>query len=206
MTLRALALNCTLKSGTEESSTELMCRRILDALAEHDVQGTQVRVVDRDVKPGVTSDEGDGDEWPALRRQILEAQIFILGTPVWLGNPSSICRRVLERLDALLGETDHAGRPIASGRVAVVGTVGNEDGAHNVAAQLYQGLADIGFTIPAGAQAYWVGEAMGSVDYKDLDDQPDKVAETTATLARNAAHLAQLLQERPYPAPPSGEG
>ena len=199
-TLRALALNCTLKPSDEGSSTELMCRRLLDALADHDVEGSLVRVVDHDVKPGVTSDEGDGDEWPTIRTQILAAQILILATPIWLGNPSSVCRRVLERLDAFLGEEDEKGRTISYDRVAVVATVGNEDGAHNVGAQLYQGLIDVGFTVPASGQVYWVGEAMGSVDYKDLDPQPEKVASTLADVARNAAHLARMLQAAPYPA------
>jgi multimeric flavodoxin WrbA len=200
MTLRALALNCTLTSSPAESSTELMCRRILDALAEHDVEGSLIRVVDHDVKPGVTSDEGNGDEWPAIRTQILASQILVVGTPIWLGSPSSVCRGVLERLDAFLGEEDDKGRMVSYDRVAVVATVGNEDGAHHVAAELYQALSDVGFTIPPSGQVYWVGEAMGSVDYKDLDPQPDNVASTVSDVARNAAHLARTLQAAPYPA------
>lgn len=202
MSLRALALNCTLKAGGEASSTELLSRRLLDALAGEGVEGDLVRVVDHDLRPGVTSDEGDGDEWPALRRRVLDAQVLVLATPIWLGQPSSVCKRVLERMDAFLGETDDAGRMVSFGRVAVVGTVGNEDGAHHVAAELYQALSDVGFTIPAAAQAYWVGEAMGSIDYQDLDPPPDAVASTIATAARHAAHLARLLQASPYP----GEG
>lgn len=199
MPLRALALSCTLKPGGEPSSTDLLCRRVLDALAGHDVEGELVRVVDHDVKPGVTSDEGDGDAWPALRRQVLDAQILVLGTPIWLGQPSSVCKRVLERMDAFLGETDDDDRMVSLDRVALVATVGNEDGAHHVAAELYQALSDVGFTVPANAQAYWVGEAMGSVDYKDLDPQPEEVADAVATAARQGAHLARLLHDSPYP-------
>lgn len=201
MPLRALALNCTLKRSDQPSSTDLLSRRLLDALGQHDVEGELVRVVDHAVAPGVSSDEGDGDEWPALRTKVLDAQILVLATPIWLGQPSSVCKRVLERLDAFLGEEDDEGRMVSSGRVAVVGTVGNEDGAHHVAAELYQALADVGFTIPAQAQAYWVGEAMGSVDYRDLDPQPEAVASAIATAARHAAHLAELLQGAPYPPP-----
>lgn len=200
MSLRALALNCSLKPSPEASSTELMCRRLLDALGDHGVEGDLVRVVDHDVRPGVTSDEGEGDAWPAIRAQLLDSQILVLGTPIWLGRASSVCRRVLERLDAFLGEEDDRGRMISYDRVALVATVGNEDGAHEVAAELYQGLADVGFTVPANGQAYWVGEAMGSIDYQDLDPQPEKVAGTIATAARNAVHLARLLQADPYPA------
>ena len=201
MPLRAIALNCTIKPGGEPSSTELLLTRLMAALAEHDVEaGPIIRVVDEGIAFGVSSDEGDGDGWPAIREQILDAQILVIGTPIWLGNPSSVCRQVLERLDAFISEEDDRGRPIASDKVAVVATVGNEDGAHNVAAQVYQALIDVGFTVPAGGQTYWVGEAMGSVDYRDLDPEPENVASTTKDVARNAAHLARVLQQSPYPA------
>lgn len=200
MTLTAVALSCTLKSSPDESSTDLMCQQVLDALAEHDVDGALIRVADHDVRPGVSSDEGDGDEWPAIRDQVLGADILVLGTPIWMGQPSSVCKRVLERMDAFISETDDGGRMISYDRVAVVTTVGNEDGAHHVAAECYQALSDVGFTIPPNGQAYWVGEAMGSTDYKDLDAQPEKVGQTVADVARNAAHLAALLQDDPYPA------
>jgi len=200
-TIRAVALNCSLKSGDADSSTDVLLREVLDALRARGVSaGDPLRLVDRDIKAGVTSDEGDGDEWPAVRSQILDAQILVLGTPIWMGQPSSVAKRVLERLDAFLGEEDDRGRMISYDRVAIVAVVGNEDGAHHVSAELYQGLNDVGFTIPAGGVTYWVGEAMGSVDYKDLSPKPDEVTSTTATVARNAAHLARLLAKDGYPA------
>lgn len=198
--LRAVALNCTLKGGDEASSTDRLLRLLGDAFAEHDVEVEHVRVVDHRVAEGVTSDEGDGDEWPAIRAKVLDAQILVVGTPIWLGNPSSVCRKVLERMDAFLGEEDDQGRLVTFDKVAVAAAVGNEDGAHAVGAQLYQGLADVGFTIPPSAQAYWVGEAMGSVDFNDLDEVPENVASTVADVAKHASHLARLLQASPYPA------
>jgi multimeric flavodoxin WrbA len=201
--LRAIALNCTLKHSPASSSTDLLCSQIAEAFEAHDVALDTIRIIDLDIAPGVTDDEGEGDDWPAVRQRILDADIVLLATPIWLGNPSSVCRRVLERMDAFISETDDEGRQVTLGRVAVVATVGNEDGAHNVAAQAYQALADVGFTVPANAQAYWVGEAMGSVDYQDLDEVPEKVASTIASLTTNAAHLARLLREHPYPPPPS---
>ena len=100
---------------------------------------------------------------------------------------SSVAQRVLERLDGELSETDDSGRPLVSGKVAVTAVVGNEDGAHKITADLMQGLNDIGFTIPAQGGTYWNDEAMGSRDYLDLDETPEAVASTTATLAENAA-------------------
>jgi multimeric flavodoxin WrbA len=200
-TLTCLGLNCSLKADGP-SNTDVLLRQTLDALATHDVDGEVVRVAALDVQPGVTSDaQGPGDDWPALRERILAADILLLGTPIWLGNPSSICRRVLERLDGLLSETDDEGRMVSFGRVAGVVVTGNEDGAHNVSAQCYQGLSDVGFTIPANATTYWVGEAMGSVDYGDLDEVPEKVATTTTMMATNLAHIARLLRSSPYPPP-----
>jgi multimeric flavodoxin WrbA len=192
-------LNCTLKSGDAGSSTELLLSQTLEALRQHDVEGEIVRVADIAIKPGVTSDEGEGDEWPPLRQRILESDILLLGTPIWLGQPSSVCKRVLERMDAFLQELDDEGRMVSYGRVAAVIVVGNEDGAHHVAAELYQALNDVGFTLAPNAVSYWVGEAMGSTDYKDLEETPEKVANATAMLARNAAHLATVLKAQPYP-------
>ena len=199
MSLTAFGLNCTLKSGNAPSSTQRMLDQVLEALGRHDVRTSSARVVDFDVKPGVRADEGDGDQWPELRTRIMDAQILVIATPIWMGHPSSIAQRVLERLDAVLGEIGDDGRYPTFGKVAIPAVVGNEDGAHHVHAQLCQGLVDVGFTIPGGSPPYWVGEAMGSTDFKDLEATPDKVRETIRTIASNAAHLARLLAERPYP-------
>lgn len=201
MTLRAIALNCTLKPGDAESSTELMLGQVLDELRRLDVETAPiVRVADLDIKPGVTSDEGDGDEWPPVRRQILDADILVLGTPIWMGQPSSVAKRVLERMDAFLSEEDDRGRMISYDKVAIAAVVGNEDGAHHVSAELFQALNDVGYTIPAGGVTYWVGEAMQGIDYKDMEPTPEATAGTNKTAATNAAHLARLLQADRYPA------
>lgn len=199
-TLNALVLNCTLKPAPTTSSTEKLGQEVLDALGEHDVTGEMVRVVDEQVKFGVQTDEGDGDGWPRIRQKMLDADILVVATPIWLGQPSAVCKMVLERLDAELGETDDEGRLLTYGKVAGVAVVGNEDGAHHVTAELYQALGDVGFTVPANGVTYWVGEAMQATDYKDKDPRPEKTDQTTRTLAANAAHVARLLRENPYPA------
>ena len=199
MTLKALAINCTLKAGKEASSTDALIDQLVKAFDKVGVKPQKVRAADHDIKPGVTSDEGEGDDWPAIRKKLMAADILLLGTPIWLGQPSSICKRVLERMNAFLDETDSEGRLVTFGKVACVCVVGNEDGAHHVSAETFQALNDVGFTIPAGGVAYWVGEAMGSVDYKDLKLTPAKVQQTIDTVARNAAHLAGLLKAEQYP-------
>ncbi|WP_460797431.1 flavodoxin family protein [Microbacterium sp. GXF0217] len=198
--LTALMINCTLKPSPSDSSTEVLGEQILTALAEHDVAGDRIRAVDHRIHPGVKADMGEDDEWPALREKVLAADIVVLATPTWLGQHSSIAQRVLERLDAELGETDARGRPILFDKVAVAAVVGNEDGAHHIAAVLFQALDDVGFSIPAQGSVYWNGEAMQSTDYKDLPETPEKVAQATATAAANAAHLARLLRRQGYPA------
>ncbi len=196
--LTCLALNCSLKPDGP-SNTQVLIDQLLDELAERGVTSDTIRVAAHDVKPGVESDMGDGDAWPAIRERILASDILVVGTPIWLGNPSSVAKRVLERCDAFLSETDDEGRFVTMGKVAGVVVTGNEDGAHNSIAQIYQGLSDVGFTIPTNAATYWVGEAMQSTDYGDLDETPENIASTTRMAASGLAHVARLLKASPYP-------
>lgn len=198
--LRALALVCSLKPSPADSSSDLIARQVLDALAEHDVTGEVVRVVDADVKPGVDRDMGDGDAWPTILEKVLAADVLLIATPTWMGQASSVCMRVLERLDAEISETDDEGRPTMFGKVAALAVVGNEDGAHHISAQVFQALNDVGFSLPAQATTYWNGEAMHGTDYKDLPETPEKTAGTNKAVAANAAHLARLLKVSNYPA------
>ena len=201
MTLKAAAINATLKGGGgESSSTDAMIDLVAEALAKLGVTiGDTVRLADHDIKPGVSSDEGKGDEWPAVRARIVAADILIFGTPIWMGQPSSIAKRVMERMDAFLGETDDQGRTPAYGKVVLFAIVGNEDGAHCSTAMMAQALNDVGWTLAPASACYWVGEAMGKVDFKDLDAVPTKVRDTAAMAAANAVHLATYLKHRPFP-------
>ena len=200
--LKALTINCTLKRSNpaELSSTARLLGEVENEWSKLGLGVSSLRAADLNLLPGVTSDEGPGDQWPAVRRQILASDIVVVGTPIWLGQPSSICKRVLERMDAFLSETDdETGHMPSYGKVAGVAVVGNEDGAHHVCAELFQALVDVGFTVPASASTYWVGEAMNSKNYADLDSTPETTAGTTRTLARLTAHLAGLLKASAYP-------
>ena len=200
--MRALALNCTLKPSPEPSSTEALGRVVLDALAARGVETEMIRVADHAVDPGVVSTAvTEADEWPLLRARIVEAEILIIATPTWLGQQSSVCQRVLERMDAMLSETRDDGRPLAYDRVAGVVVTGNEDGAHHIIGVVSQMLIDIGYTVPGQAWTYWnKGPGPGDEVYLTSDDTT--WTDTTArTAAQNLHTVARALAEHPLPAP-----
>jgi multimeric flavodoxin WrbA len=199
--MRALLLNCTLKPSPAESNTEALARVVFDALAEQGIDTESVRVVDHDVRPGVESDMGDGDEWPAIRSKVLAAEILVFASPTWLGRPSSIAQRVLERMDAMLAEHDEDGRPVAYNRVAGVVVTGNEDGAHHVISEIAGALIDIGFTIPGQAWTYWNKGPGPGDSYLDSNEGKDWSQSTGRAAAANLGAAARALAERPLPTP-----
>ncbi len=202
MDLKAVFLNCTLKPSPQDSNTEALARVVAEALESDGIATEFVRVVDHDVRPGVTSDEGDGDAWPAIRQKLVDAQILVMATPTWLGKPSSIAQRVLERMDAMLSEQDDDGRPVAYNRVAGVVVTGNEDGAHHVISEIAGGLIDIGYTVPGQAWTYWNKGPGPGDDYSQTDEGKDWSHATGRAAASNLAAVARALGERPMPAPP----
>ena len=200
--VRALALNCTLKPSPEPSSTAALAQVVLDALESRGVDTEMIRVVDHVVDPGVVSTPvTDSDAWPAIRARILAADILIMATPTWLGQPSSVCQRVLERMDAMLSETGEDGRPVAYDRVAGVVVTGNEDGAHHIIAVVSQMLIDIGYTIPGQAWTYWnKGPGPGEEVYLNSTDTAWSDT-TAATAAQNLLGVARALENHPLPRP-----
>jgi multimeric flavodoxin WrbA len=198
--LSALVLVCTLKPSPADSSTELLATQVGEALDQQGVDAEIVRVVDHDVRFGVSTDEGDGDAWPEIRDKMLGADVLVIATPIWMGQPSSVCKMVLERLDAELSEADDEGRLLTYGKVALVAVVGNEDGAHHTVAECLQALNDTGFSVAPNAGTYWVGQAMQTTDYQDLDESPEETVSATRSAVANAVHLARLLRGAAYPA------
>jgi multimeric flavodoxin WrbA len=201
--MRATVLNCTLKRSPEPSNTDALVDVLASALEEAGVEIDRIRVVDHNVLPGVTSDEGPGDDWPPIRERILGSQILVVATPTWLGKPSSVAQRVAERMDAMLSETDDEGRPIAYNHVAGVVVTGNEDGAHHVIAELSSSLIDIGFTLPGQGWTYWnMGPGPGP-SYTDTDHGHDWSHKTARIAAANLVGVARALQASPLGVPPS---
>ena len=199
--MRAVVLNCTLKLSPEPSNTEALARVLVREWEAAGIATEVIRLVDRDVKPGTKSDMGPGDAWPAIRERIVAADILLVATPTWLGQQSSVCQRVLERMDAMLSETREDGRPLAYDRVAGVVVTGNEDGAHHIIAVVSQMLIDIGYTIPGQAWTYWnKGPGPGDEVYLNSDDT--EWTDTTArTAAQNLHTVARALAHHPLPAP-----
>jgi multimeric flavodoxin WrbA len=200
--MRALLINCTLKPSPQPSNTEALAQVVTNALGNDGITVDWVRAVDHAIKPGVDSDMGDGDDWPTIRTKILASEILIIATPTWVGRPSSVAQRVIERMDAMISETDEQGRPVAYNRVAGVINTGNEDGAHHVISEIAGALGDIGYTIPGQAWTYWhLGPGAGP-DYLDEQRGHDWAAKTGRAMARNLATVARALIATPMQAPP----
>ncbi|MGW0608823.1 flavodoxin family protein [Streptomyces sp. NPDC002640] len=202
--MKALVINCTLKKSPDPSNTEALARVVGDRLAQHGgVEVEYVRAVDLDIHPGVVSEAvADGDDWPSVHAKLLEAHILVVASPTWLGRPSSVAQRVLERMDAMLSETDDDGRPVAYNRVAGVVVTGNEDGAHHVISEINGALCDIGYTVPGQSWTYWhLGPGPGP-DYLDEERGHEWAHSTGRAMAANLYGVARALAANPLGAPP----
>lgn len=197
--LTALILNCTLKPSPTESNTESLANSVKEALEKQSVQTDMIRVVDHTIKPGVSTDEGEGDDWPSLHEKIIKSDILILASPTWLGQPSSIAKRVLERMDAMLSEKDDQGRFIAFNKVAGFVVTGNEDGAHHVIGEMAIALIDIGYTIPGQAWTYWNKGPGPGESYLQTDFRHDWSIKTGQAAAHNLVSVAKALKTTPIP-------
>ncbi|MBA2793510.1 MAG: flavodoxin family protein [Thermoleophilaceae bacterium] len=203
--MKAICLNCTLKPSPEESSTASLADVVMSVLREEGVQTDEIRLVDHRIDPGVISEAvAEGDEWPAIRERILAAEILLVATPTWMGQPSSVSKRALERMDAFLSETrDDGETPIAYNRVAGVVVVGNEDGAHHCISEISGVLVDVGYTVPGQAWTYWnKGPGPGEEVWLTTDEREWSIT-TGQTAARNLLAVARGLQAHPLPPPQS---
>lgn len=200
--LRAVYLNGTLKPSPQVSHTEGLI-----AISKHVLEGVGARVdvvrgVDHDIPPGVYPDmreQGwETDEFPELYHRLIEpADIVVMATPVWLGDQSSVTRKLVERLYGWSGEVNAAGQWSYYGKVGGVIVTGNEDGGKHCSAQLLYALSHIGFTIPPQADAYWNGEAGPGPSYLD-DNRGAKnhwTTRNTVFAAWNMLHTARRLKD-----------
>lgn len=197
--MKGLVLNCSLKATPEQSNTEALAGVVVKELQAGGVETQMVRVADYNVPPGVTTKAGEGDQWPLIHDMLLDSDILVFATPTWLGHPSSIAQRVLERMDAMISETGSNGLPVAYNRVAGVVVTGNEDGAHQVISHVAQGLIDIGYTVPGQAWTYWNRGPGPGPSYLETGEGHGWSETTGMTAASVLMAVARALQANPIP-------
>lgn len=201
MGLKALFLNCTLKRSPEISNTRALIDKAVKLFEELGVESEVVRVVDYNVKFGVSSDEGEGDEWPLILDKIKSSDILVIGSPIWMGVRSSVAQLVVERLDGTYADSDpETGQFPLYGKVAGVVITGNEDGAHDVAATTLFNLTHLGCTVPPNVDSYWVGDAGPGPSYIAAGGERHLYTNKTVRyMVNNLAFFAKLLKDNPIP-------
>ncbi len=200
--LSALFLNCTLKSTGTDSNTESLMQVSRDIMHANRIQTELLRPVDFDLPPGVQPDMTEHgfehDDWPRLSARVLGADILVIGTPIWLGEESSVCRRLIERLYSESGKLNDKGQFIYYGRVGGCIVTGNEDGLKHCAMSVCFALQHLGYTIPPQADAGWVGEAGPGKSYADEGSggpRNDFTQRNVTFMTWNLMHLARLLKQ-----------
>ena len=199
MALKALFVNCTLKKSPEPSNTEALMRQSMAIFESEGFETEMVRFVDHPIAYGVEKDMGEGDAWPALFDKVMAAQALVIGSPIWLGNPSSACIQLLERLYAHSSDTNAAGQYIYYNKVGGCVVTGNDDGGKFVGSRVLYSLQHIGFTLPPAVDSYWVGEAGPGPSYIEAGGN-EFTAKTLRIMTWNLIHFARALAERPIPA------
>jgi multimeric flavodoxin WrbA len=193
--MKAVLLNCSLKPSPAPSNTQMLADTVIDAMAEEKVETRTFRLADLTLDRGVETTMSEADQWPEVHEAILDADILVVATPTWVGHPSSYAQQALERLDAMISETDDDDQPVAFGKVAGVVVTGNEDGAHHVISEIAGGLIDIGFTIPGQAWTYWNRGPGPGPSYSETDEKHDWSEETAGTMAKQLVTVARSLAE-----------
>ena len=200
--LTAIFLNCTLKPSGTLSHTEALLQVAQAIMQANGVTTELLRPVDFALPPGVYPDMTEHgfaqDDWPQLCRKVMAADILVLGTPIWLGEESSVCRRVIERLYGESGNLNAKGQYIYYGRTAGCIVTGNEDGVKHCAMTVLYALQHLGYTVPPQADAGWIGEAGPGLSYADTGSggpDNDFTQRNTTFMTWNLMHMARLLRD-----------
>jgi multimeric flavodoxin WrbA len=200
--LRALFVNCTLKPHPAVSNTAGLMRISMEIMERNGVAVDHFRAVDHDLAPGVypdmTEHGASSDEWPALYERVQAADILVLGSPIWLGEKSSVCTRVIERLYGNSAQLNEHGQYAYYGKVGGCLITGNEDGVKHCAMNILYSLQHLGYTIPPQADAGWIGEAGPGPSYLDEGSggpDNDFTNRNTTFMTWNLLHLARMLKD-----------
>jgi multimeric flavodoxin WrbA len=206
--LKALYFNCTLKKSPGVSNTEGLVKVSTTIMEKHGVDVEVIRPVDHDIATGVYPDmreQGwDTDEWPEIYKKVQAADILVIAGPIWLGDNSSITKKIIERLYANSSELNDKGQYAYYGKVGGALITGNEDGIKHCAQNILYSLQHIGYAIPPQADAGWVGEAGPGPSYLEKGSggpQNDFTNRNTTFMTWNLMHLAKMLKDAGgYPA------
>ncbi|HUP14826.1 MAG TPA: flavodoxin family protein [Acidimicrobiia bacterium] len=200
--LRAVYVNCTLKRSPEQSHTQGLMDRSIGILAKNGVAVENLRAVDLDLPPGVWPDMTErgwnNDDWPELFLRIQAADILVIGTPIWLGEKSSVCTRLIERLYSNSSQLNADGQYAYYGKVAGCLVTGNEDGIKHCSMNILYSLQHLGFSIPPQADAGWIGEAGPGPSYLDPGSggpENDFTNRNTTFMTWNLLHLARMMRD-----------
>ena len=200
--LRALCVNCTLKLSPEVSHTEGLMRISMAIMETNGVAVDYVRAVDHDLAPGVWPDMREHgaatDDWPELYERVQAAEILVLGSPIWLGEKSSVCTRLIERLYACSHLLNDAGQYAYYGKVGGCLITGNEDGIKHCSMNILYSLQHLGYTIPPQSDAGWIGEAGPGPSYLDEGSggpENDFTNRNTTFMTWNLLHLARMIKD-----------
>jgi multimeric flavodoxin WrbA len=201
--LKAVFVNCTLKKSPDKSNTAGLMNVARSIMEKEGATVEDIRLIDHDVATGVYPDMTeygwDKDEWPELFKHIFDADILIIGTPIWLGEKSSIAQKLIERLYAMSGKTNDKGQYLFYGKVGGCIITGNEDGVKHCAMGILYALQHVGYSIPPQADSGWIGEVGLGPSYLDEESDAqnnDFTNRNTTFLAYNMLHLAKILKEQ----------
>lgn len=213
--LKALFINCTLKKSPQKSHTEKLINVSRNIMEREGVTTEVIRFIDQDVAVGIYPDMTEhgwqADNWPELFKKVMDADILIVGTPIWLGEKSSEAQKLIERLYAMSGKTNEKGQYIFYGKVGGCLVTGNEDGVKHCAMGILYALQHIGYSIPPQADCGWIGEVGPGPSYGDTEWQDEKINppvgfdsdftnRNTTFMTYNLLHLAQMLKaQNGYP-------
>ena len=200
--LKALFINCTLKKTPELSHTEGLIRVSQAIMEKNQVAVEVIRAVDYDIAYGVYPDMREKgwekDDWPPLFRKVMDANILVLCSPIWLGEKSSVCQKVIERLYGQSGELNEHGQYAYYGRAGGCLITGNEDGAKHCGMGILYSLQHLGFVIPPQADAAWLGGIGPGPSYLDPGSggpENDFTNRNTTFMTWNLMHMARVMKE-----------
>lgn len=200
--LKALFINCTLKKSPAVSHTEGLMKMSQSIMEANGIQTELIRAVDHKIAFGVYPDmkeQGwESDEWPAIQEKVMDADILVIGTPIWLGEKSSVASMVIERLYGYSGKLNEAGQYAYYGRVGGCLITGNEDGIKHCAMNMLYSLQHLGYVIPPQVDAGWIGEAGPGPSYLDEGSggvENDFTNRNTTFMSWNLMHLAKMLRD-----------